>query len=86
MNALKDMILTEIEGEYYAVPTGAAAKRFSGTIRMNRTGKRIFELLLEGMDEDAVAQTLTEEFDVDEKTARENVRSILEKLQGAGVI
>lgn len=86
MNALKDMILTEIEGEYYAVPTGAAAKRFSGMIRMNRTGKRIFELLLEGMDEDAVAQTLTEEFDVDEKTARENVRSILEKLQGAGVI
>ena len=86
MNALKDMILTEIEGEYYAVPTGAAAKRFSGMIRMNRTGKRIFELLVEGMDEDAVAQTLTEEFDVDEKTARENVRSILEKLQGAGVI
>lgn len=86
MNALKDMILTEIEGEYYAVPTGAAAKRFSGMIRMNRTGKRIFELLLEGMDEDVVAQTLTEEFDVDEKTARENVRSILEKLQGAGVI
>ncbi len=86
MNALKDMILTEIEGEYYAVPTGAAAKRFSGMIRMNRTGKRIFELLLKGMDEDAVAQTLTEEFDVDEKTARENVRSILEKLQGAGVI
>ena len=86
MNVLKDMILTEIEGEWYAVPVGEAAKRFSGMIRMNRTGKRIFELLLEGMDEDAVAQTLTEEFDVDEKTARENVRSILEKLQGAGVI
>ena len=86
MSALKDMILTEIEGEYYAVPTGEAAKRFSGMIRMNRTGKRIFELLLEGVDEDAAAHKLTEEFDVDEKTARENVRSILEKLQGAGVI
>ena len=47
MNTLKDMILTEIEGEWYAVPVGEAAKRFSGMIRMNKTGKRIFELLMD---------------------------------------
>ena len=86
MAELKDMILTEIEGEYYAVPTGAAAKRFSGMIRMNRTGKRIFELLLEGKNEDETVRQMTEEFDVDEATARANVRAILDKLRGAGVL
>ena len=86
MAELKDMILTEIEGEYYAVPTGAAAKRFSGMIRMNRTGKRIFELLLEGRDEEQTVRQLREEFDVDEATARENVHGILDKLKGAGVL
>ncbi len=86
MNELKDMILTEIEGEYYAVPTGAAAQKFSGMIRMNRTGKRIFELLMEGQDEDGTVQKLTEEFDVDETTARANVRAIMDNLRGAGVL
>lgn len=86
MNTLKDMVLTEIEGEYYAVPVGAAAQRFSGMIRMNRTGKRIFELLMEGLTPEEAAQKLTEEFEVDEETARNNVTGILEKLQGAGLL
>ena len=86
MNVLKDMILTEIEGEWYAVPVGEAAKRFSGMIRMNKTGKRIFELLSEGRDEEDTARQLTVEYEVDEATARENVRSFQEKLRGAGVL
>ncbi len=86
MAELKDMILTEIEGEWYAVPVGEAAKRFSGMIRMNRTGKRIFELLMEGKDQDGTVRQLMEEYEVDEATARANVRGILDKLQGAGVL
>ena len=86
MNVLKDMILTEIEGEWYAVPVGEAAKRFSGMIRMNKTGKRIFELLSEGRDEEDAARQRTAGYEVDEATARENVRSFQEKLRGAGVL
>ncbi len=86
MAELKDMILTEIEGEWYAVPVGEAAKRFSGMIRMNRTGKRIFELLMESKDQDGAVRQLMEEYEVDEATARANVRGILDKLQGAGVL
>ena len=86
MNVLKDMILTEIEGEWYAVPVGEAAKRFSGMIRMNRTGKRIFELLMAGKTEAETVAQLTEEYEVEEATARENVRAFVEKLRGAGVL
>ena len=86
MNMLKDMILTEIEGEWYAVPVGEAAKRFSGMIRMNKTGKRIFELLMAGKTEAETVAQLTEEYEVEEATARENVRTFVEKLRGAGVL
>ena len=68
------------------MPVGEAAKRFSGMIRMNRTGKRIFELLMEGKDQDGAVRQLMEEYEVDEATARANVRGILDKLQGAGVL
>ena len=63
MNTLKDMILTEIEGEWYAVPVGEAAK-----------------------DQDGVVKELMEEYEVDEATARENVRSFADKLTSAGVL
>ena len=86
MSMLKDMILTEIEGEYYAVPVGEAAKQFSGMIRMNRTGKRIFELLTEGNDRDGVVRQLMEEYDVDEETAQRNVGAFMDKLRGAGLL
>ncbi len=86
MNVLKDMILTEIEGEWYAVPVGEAAKRFSGMIRMNKTGKRIFELLMEGKDQDGVVRQLMEEYEVDETTARKNVGDFFSKLQSANVL
>ena len=86
MNVLKDMILTEIEGEWYAVPVGEAAKRFSGMIRMNKTGKRIFELLMEGKDQDGVVRQLMEEYEVDEATAQSNVGDIIGKLQSAGML
>lgn len=86
MAELKDMILTEIDGEYYAVPTGEAAKRFSGMIRMNKTGKRIFELLLEGKDEEETIRQMMAEYDVGEETVRENVHAFTEKLRAAGVL
>ena len=86
MSGLKDMILTEIGGDCFAVPTGATARRLSGMIRMNKTGKRIFELLLEGRDEDETVRQLRVEFDVDEATAREHVRSFLDRLRAAGIL
>lgn len=86
MNALKDMILTKVSGEYYAVPLRSAKLSFSGMIRMNKTGKRIFELLREGLTEDEAVQKLLTEFKVDEDTARQNVRALAEKLKEEGLM
>lgn len=86
MNALKDMILTKVNGEYYAVPLRSAKLSFSGMIRMNKTGKRIFELLRDGLDEAAAAAQLQQEFRVDEDTARENVHTLAQKLRDEGLL
>ena len=86
MNAMKDMILTEIEGEWYAVPVGEAAKRFSGMIRMNKTGKRIFELLMEGKDQNDVVRQLMAEYEVDEATAKRDAEVTVKEWHEAGII
>ena len=86
MGELKDMIISEIDGEYYAVPVGMAAKRFSGMIRLNETGKRIFELLMEGLDEDETVRQMMEEFDAEENAVRKNVHSFAERLREADLL
>ena len=53
---------------------------------MNKTGKRIFELLMEGKDEAETVRQLTAEYEVDEATAQENVRAFMDKLRGANVL
>ena len=86
MSVLQDMVVTRVNGEYYAVPVRKATAQFSGMIRMNKTGKRIFELLMATGDENETVQQLNEEYDVDEATARKNVCAILDKLRSADVL
>ena len=86
MKLIEGLVVMETAGETVAVPTGAAAERLHGVIRLNETGKVIFETLAEGLDADAAAKRLAEQYDVDEETARRDVAAIVESLRKAGLI
>ena len=68
-----DYILMECAGEYVVIPTGEAGEALHGIIRLNETGKVVWEALLDGLDEDAAAERLTAEYDVDKATALRDI-------------
>lgn len=86
MRLKKGFVLTEAAGECLAVPTGEAAEALHGVIRLNETGKVIWEALAEGLDERAIAVRLKDVYDVDDSTAVRDVHSMLAKLREAGII
>jgi len=86
MKLIEGLVVMETAGETVAVPTGAAAERLHGVIRLNETGKVIFEALAEGLDADAAAKRLTEQYDVDGETARRDAAAIVDSLRKAGLI
>ncbi len=47
---------------------------------LNETGARVWQLLDEGCDVDEIVRRLTEEFDVDETQAAEEVKSLVAQL------
>jgi len=86
MKVKNTVIVRELDGEFVAVDTGIGKDRFSGMIRMNKTGAFVLDCLAEETDTDAIVRKMTERYDVDEETARENVLRVAEALRGAGLL
>lgn len=84
---LKDgIVLGNVDGENFAIATGKAMKQFNGVIHNNKTAAYLFELLKEEQSEDSLVAAMLERYDVDEATARADIREVLEIMQNAGVL
>ena len=53
---------------------------------LNRTGYRVWQLLQEGSDTDAISDRLREEFDVDQSVASNELDALLRQLSAEGLI
>ena len=77
----KGFLLRKLGKEYMVVAIGEASKTFSGMIRMNETGAFYWKEIEKGITEDAMVEKMLERFkDLDEETARQDLREFLESI------
>ena len=82
----KDWVLTELAGEYVAVPT-AAVSSFRGIVRLNETGADIWNGLAEGKTEQEIAEKLVSEYaDLSSDKALQAVRDVIAVLLKEGLL
>lgn len=86
MKLKEGIVLGSVDGENFAIATGKAMKNFNGVIHNNKTAAYIFELLQTEQTEDSLVDAMLEKYDVDEATAREDVREIINIIKDAGVL
>lgn len=86
MKIKSGFIVREIAGSHVAAATGEAAKNFNGIITLNETGRFLFSLLQNEMTEQELIDAMRENFDVDEKTAGEDVRLFVNKLKESNIL
>ena len=86
MQIVSGFILREVAGETIAVPTGEAAVQFSGLLSLNGSGKFLFELLQNDQTEDQLVEALLREYEIDEATARSDVREYVAQFRESGLI
>lgn len=80
------LILSGIDGQHVAVPTGELSRQFRGMITLNDTGLKLWEALRRGTDEAELIKLLCERYEVDEARARADVTAFLARLRDAGVL
>lgn len=71
---------------YSAVAVGKDHKLFNGTIKLNETGKFIFEILSEDIDFDGLITKMCEKYGIDKQKASEDIIPYIEKLKSAGLV
>lgn len=81
---------------YRAIPEALVATLSDGAVllnlqtkryfSLNETGTRIWELVQQAADEEAIVATMIREYEVNEATARAEVRRILDELIEAQLI
>ena len=84
---IKDgFVIREVAGSFIVVAVGEAVKNFNGIINLNETGAFLWKILESGATKEELVAKLLEEYDVDEKTAMEDVGKFINKLSEAKLV
>ena len=77
---IKDgFVMREVAGQTMVIATGEASRNFHGMIKLNSTGKMIWEGLMQGLSRQEITERITETCDAEPGQVQEDVGAFLEK-------
>lgn len=82
----KELLKREIGGESFLVPLGTTVYDSNGLFILTETGAFLWDLLPQVGGEEDLLRSMLEEYEVDESTARADVREFLDKLRELDII
>lgn len=82
MKVNQDYLVKEIAGSFVVIPVSSVLVDFNGMITLNETGVFLWRQLEEDRTVDELVEALRNEYDVDEKTAREDIGAFLDEIRG----
>ena len=85
MKIKEGYLLSEVAGTTVVVPIDPD-HTFRNMLKLNDTGKLLWEALRTETSEDALVSLIVSEYEVDEKTAAQDVARFLTTLRGYGVL
>lgn len=81
-----EFILRQIAGDNILVPVGETALASNGLITLDPVGLEIWQGAEQGLGRGEILQRVLDRFDVDAKTAEEDMNAFLEQLRAAGLL
>jgi len=88
MKIKKGYLVHEVAGNYVVIKIGQEAMNFNGLITLSESAKMLWDLLNRenGAVIEELVNKLLEEYDVDEKTAQNDVIEFIESLKNNNII
>lgn len=86
MKIKNGFMLREIAGTWIVVPIGQRVVEFNGLMTLSEAGAILWRKLEAGATMDELAAAILEDYDVDEKTARDDVQEFVAGVEDKGLL
>ena len=86
MKIKEGLLLREVAGNSVVIPLAKQSVNFNGMMTLSETGALLWKQLEKGAEESDLLKAMLEEYDIDEKTALEDIRAFVAKLESAGLL
>ena len=84
---IKDgFVLREVAGQAMVIATGEASKDFYGMIKLNETGKEIWQALQDGKIAEEIVVLLKDKYDVKSGQAENDVAAFIKQMEEMGFL
>lgn len=81
MKIKKELLKRQVAGESFLVPLGKTVYDSNGLFALTELGAFIWDLLPQAEQEEDILARILEEYEVDEATARADLKQFLDKLR-----
>lgn len=81
-----NFLLRQVAGSVVVVPVGPAARRFPGMMRLNESGRFLWELLQSPQTEQSLIEAMVARYEVSTSQAAQDVSAFLERLRSVGAL
>lgn len=78
-------LIREIAGAHIVVPAGEQVAEFNGLMTLNETAAFIWNILVDGAEEDEIVKAIVDEYDVSQSVATNDVKKVIELLKSYNV-
>lgn len=86
MKIKNGFMLRKVGGQNVVVAVGKASLEFNGIIRLNDTGKFLWEQLKNDITEEQLITAMLDAYDIDRETAEKDVAEFVVRLKGANLL
>lgn len=86
MKMNEGFVMREVAGQYVVIAIGEASKKFHGMIKLNGTGKDIWEGIQNGLSEKQIVENLMEKYQVEKAEVETDVKEFVGQMKDIGIL
>lgn len=86
MRIKEGFVLRQVAGQTMVIATGEASKDFHGIIKLNATGKEIWQGLTDGLSKEQIIEKIVAQYEVEVEKATEDVEAMIKQMTEAGFL
>lgn len=86
MKIRKGFVVREIAGQSVVVALGDASKIFNGIIKLNETGRVIWDSLSAGEERETTVKKILAEYEIDRETVERDYDTFVANLREANIL